>query len=226
MVAREYCESQVFERLCHMACLVAKNMGLHRLPRNSNGATSEEDAERTELFWALYVLDKERVFMTGQPCDIYFFETDMQLLECDIKCTPQHYTVAHNHLMSLWEEIHISLYSSGARRKGSSHLFKQVTKLSKLFRNWGCKYKVLLKTPSSVEASAKDCYRSELKYCFHVGQILIHRCGHEETSKQQRINSVYSALNIIKDIHESSSNISKVALLGRSVSSYPLCVFR
>ena len=158
--------------------------------------------------------------MTGQPCDLYFFDTDMQLLECDIECTLQHFTTAHNHLMSLWEEIYISLYSSGARRKGSLCRFNQVTKLSELFRNWVCKYKVLLKTPLTVEASTKDCFRLELKYCFHVGQILIHRCGREETSKQQRINSVYSALNIIKEIHESSSSISNVALLGRSVSSY------
>ena len=225
MVAREYCESQVFERLCHMACLVAKSMGLHRLPSDSTRATTEENAERTDLFWALYVMDKERVFMTGQPCDFYLFDTDMQLLECEIECTPQHYTVAHNYLMSLWEEIYVSLYSSGARRKGLRRRFKQVTKLSKLFRNWGCKYSVLLKTPLAVEASAKDCFRLELKYCFHVGQILIHRCGREETSKQQRISSVYSALNIIKDIHGSSSSISKVALLGRSVPSYPYMYF-
>ena len=170
-------------------------------------------------------MDKERVFMTGQPCDLYFFDTDIQLLECDIECTPQHFTVAHNHLMSLWEEIYISLYSSGARRKGSSYRFNQVTKLSELFRNWVRKYKVLLKTPLTVEASTKDCFRLELKYCFHVGQILIHRCGREETSKQQRINSIYSALNIIKEIHESSSSISNVALLGRSVSSYRYVYF-
>ena len=220
MVAREYSESQVFERLCHMACLVAKSMGLHRLPSNSQSIMTEEGVERTELFWVLYIMDKERAFMTGQPCDFYFFDTDMQMLDCDVDCTLQHYTVAHNHIMSLFEEIYTSLYSSGAKRKGQSHWLNQVTKLSKLFRNWGCKYKTLLNTPMAVEASTRDLFQLELKYCFHVGQILIHRCGRDETSKQQRINSVYSALNIIKDVHRTSSSLGKIALLSRSVFIY------
>ena len=224
MVAREYCESQVFERLCHMACLVAKSIGLHRLPSNSKDAMTQEDTERTELFWALYVMDKERVFMTGQPCDIYTFDTDVQLLEWDVECTPQHYTVAHNHLMSLWEEIYISLYSSGAMRKGSLHRFSKVTKLNNLFRNWESKYKVLFTAPLAVEDFTKYCLQAELKYCFNVGQILINRCGGDEASKQQRIDSVYSALRIIKDIHGTSSSLGKVALLGRSVSFHP-CVY-
>ena len=215
MVAREYCESQVFERLCHMACLVAKSIGLHRLSSNLKGAMTREDTERTELFWALYVMDKERVFMTGQPCDFYIFDTDVQLLDWDVECTPQHYTMAHNHLMSLWEEIYISMYSSGAMRKGSLHRSSKVTKLSNLFRNWECKYEVLFTAPLAVEDFTKYCLQTELKYCFSVGQVLIHRCGRDETSKQQRIDSVYSALNIIKDIHGTSSSLGKVALLGR-----------
>ena len=65
MVAREYCESQVFERLCHMACLVTKSIGLHRLPSNWRGAMSQEDIERTELFWAS-VLDKNPYSISGR----------------------------------------------------------------------------------------------------------------------------------------------------------------
>ena len=226
MVAREYCESQVFERLCHMACLVAKSMGLHRLPSDMKGGMTEGDPERTELFWALYVMDKERAFMTGQPCDLYFFDTDMQLLECDPDCTLQHYTVAHNHLMSLWEEIYISLYSSGARRKGLSNRFNQVTRLTGLFRNWGYKYKDLLNAALTTDTSTKDCFQLELKYCFHVGHILIHRCGREEASKQQRISSTYSALGIITNVHRANSSLGNVALLGRSVPFYHLMFLR
>lgn len=225
MVAREYCENQVFERLCHMTCLVAKSMGLHQLPRNSKGAMTETDAERTELFWALYGMDKERVFMTGQPCDFYFFDTDMQLLECEPEGTLQHYALAQTHMMSLWEEIYISLYSSGARRKGSEHRLKQVTKLTGLFRNWVHKYKVLLTAPLVGDASTRECFQLELKYCFHVGQILFNRCGREEVNRQQRMNSAYSALNIIKDIHEGSANLGNVALLGRLFRSYPSVAF-
>ena len=226
MVAREYCESQVFERLCHMACLVAKSMNLHQLPRNSTGAMTETDTERSELFWALYCMDKERVFLTGQPCDFYFFDTDMQLLECEPECTLQHYALAHTHMMSLWEEIYTSLYSSGARRKGSSHRVKQVTRLTSLFRNWGYRYKVLLTAPLAGDASTRECFQLELKYCFHVGQILYNRCGREEANKQQRMSSAYSALTIIKDIHEGSANLGNVALVGRSVLYYPYVIFR
>lgn len=162
--------------------------------------------------------------MTGQPCDFYTFDTDVQLLEWDVECTLQHYKMAHNHLMSLWEDIYISLYSSGAMRKGSVHRYRKVAKLSTLFRNWRCKYKVLFNTPFVVQDLTKSCLQIELKYCFNVGQILIHRCGRDETSKQQRIDSVYAALNIIKEIHGTNSNLGKVALLGRSDSFHP-CVY-
>lgn len=226
MVAREYCEIQVFERLCHLACLVGKSIGLQRLPTDSKGTMTEKDSECTGLFWALYVMDKERVFMTGQPCDLYFFDTDTQLLEAEPDLTLPHYTIAHNHMMSLWEETYISLYSSGARRKGSSHRSNQVTRLSTLLRTWGYKYKTLLNAPLATEASTRDCFQLQLKYCFHVGQILIHCCGRDEDSKQQRINGVYSALNLIKDIHVASPSVGNIALLGRSVSFCPYVTFR
>ena len=215
MVAREYCESQVFERLCQMACRVAKSMGLHRLPNGSKIALCDIDTERNNLFWALYVMDKERAFMTGQSCDLYFFDTDLQLLEGEPGCTLQHYSVAHYHMISIWEELYISLYSSRAARKGLSYRLNQVSRLSSLFRNWGYQYKVLLNAPLAAETSTLGCFQLELKYCFHVGQILIYRCGCEETNQQQRINSVYAALSMIKDIHGSSSSLGKIALLGR-----------
>ena len=219
MVACEHCEGQVFERLCQMACHVIKNMGLQSLPHGSKKALSEMDAERTNLFWTVFIMDKERVFMTGQPCNIYVFDSDVQLLRREPGLTLQHYTTALFHMMCLWEDIYISLYSSKAFRKGQSYRHSQISRLNSLFRTWGYQHKNLLNIPTSPVASIKDHIQLELKYSFHVGQILVHRCGSGDSSKQQRISSEYAALNIIKDVHGASPSVGSAALLGRSAST-------
>ena len=218
MVAREYWESHVFELVCHLACHVAKSMGLQRRPANHADFSPEVDEMRTRLFWVLYVMDKERAFMTGVPCDLYFFDSDIQLHEDETGVSMQHYATAHYHIMSLWEEVYVYLYSSRAMRTEKSLRSQQVSRLHDLFRNWGFKYKALLKADVGPEDGTKDCFQLELKYCFHVGQILIHHCGREETNKKQRLNSMYFALNLIQEVYRKRFSLAHFALLGRSVS--------
>ncbi len=222
MVAREYWESHVFERVCHLACHVAKSMGLLRRPANEAGSTPERNETRTQLFWVLYVMDKERTFMTGVPCDLYFFDSDIQLHEEETGVSIQNYAVAHYHIMSLWEDIYVALYSSRAARTEASQRAQQVSRLNDIFRSWGFKYKALLRTDTDPGESAKDCFQLELKYCFHLGQILIHQCGREETNTEQRLNSMYFALNLIQEVYRKRFSLPHFALLGRSVFFLPI----
>ena len=221
MVAREYWESHVFDLVCHLACHVAKSMGLQRRPANHADLSPEVHELRSQLFWLLYVMDKERAFMTGGPCDLYFFESDMQLHEEETGISMQHYATAHYHIMSLWEEVYVHLYSSRAMRTESSQRSQQVSRLHSLFRNWGFKYKALLKAHLGPEEFTKDCFQLELKYCFHVGQILIHHCGREEANKEQCLNSMYFALNLIQEVDRKRFSLAHFALLGRSVFFSP-----
>lgn len=221
MVAREYWESHVFALVCHLACHVAKSMGLQRRPADCADFPPEVNELRTRLFWELYVMDKERTFITGVPCDLYFFDSDIQLHEDETGVSIQRYAVARYHIMSLWEEVYVSLYSSRAVRTEIWQRSQQVSRLHDMFRDWGFKYKALLKAHVGPEEGTIDCFQLELKYCFHVGQILIHHCGQEETNKKQRLNSMYFALNLIQEVHRKSLSLAHFALLGRSVHLSP-----
>ena len=204
-----------------MACQVAKSMGLQRRPTNNSQycQSEEEDARRTQLFWALYVMDKERTFMTGVPCDLYYFDSGIQLIEEDPGTTLRHFSMAQYHLMLLWEETYVSLYSSRAMRSASALRHRQVSRLSTLFREWGLRHKTLLNATCDID-DIRHCLQLELKYCFHIGQILIlQNCRRDENSRERRISSMYSALDIIKQVHSKCSTLAYMALLGRSVSS-------
>ena len=220
MVAREYWEIHVFEQLCHMACHVAKSMGLQRLPSHHVDVPTATDTSelRNRLFWTLYIMDKERAFMTGVPCDLYFFDSDIQLHEPEqTDVSLESYAVAHNHIMSLWEDTYVSLYSSRAVRSESWMRSQQVARLHDAFRSWGFKYKHFLGASLEAGENIKECFQTELKYCFHVGQILVHQCATDEKSREQRLNSMYCSLNLIQEVYTKSNSFPHVALLGRLV---------
>lgn len=200
-----------------MACYVVKFMGLQQSHGLRSG-TPDIDAERRNIFWALYAMDKQRSFMTGQPCDLYLFDSDIQLRHSESGPVAQHFTLAYIHMMSLWEDIYMSLYSSRAARKGIPHRHSQVHRLSNRFQNWGTQHSQLLSKPVAEKVSPMTNLRLELRYCFHVGHILIHRCHSQDSSKQQRINSARAALSIIHELRTATPTISGIAVLGRQVT--------
>lgn len=200
-----------------MACYVVKFMGLQQ-SHGLRSSTPDMDAERRNIFWALYAMDKQRVFMTGQPCDIYLFDSDIQLRHSGSEPAAQQYRLAYLHMMTLWEDIYLSLYSSRAARKGILHRHSQVLRLSNRFQNWATQHNQLLCKPVVEKASAMTNLRLELRYSFHVGHILIHRSHSQDSSKQQRINSARAALNIINELRAASPTLSSVAVLGRQVT--------
>ena len=164
MVAREYWEIHVFEQLSHMACHVAKSMGLQSMPTDHEDVTAASNELRNLVFRTLYIVDKERAFMTGVPCDLYCFDSDIQFQELDeIDVTVESYASAHIHIMSLWEDTYVSLYSSRALKSDNRQRSQQVLRLHDAFRHWGFKYKAFLGAELEPEEHVKECCQMELK---------------------------------------------------------------
>lgn len=214
MVAREYCSPQLFSMLCQMACSVANAMGLQRIPGGSASSYFPHSTERASLFWTLYILDKQRVFMSGVPCDLYLFDSDVRLLEQESGYTLPHYRTALIHVMSIWEDIHISLYSSRIRRERTSQVDHQVSRLNKRLDAWAHQHKDLL-NDALVLGSFSPYLGQELKYVFHVAKILVYRCSNTETNKERRMANASSALGIINDMHNPTPSLRGAALLRR-----------
>ena len=218
-MAREYHESKVFEMICHLASNVLKSIGLQHGDGLKNDA-SESDLERKELYWALFNMDKQRTFIAGRAFDLHFYETDDRLFDTDMpRNTKQQYRTAHIHMMAIWEKIYISLYSSRAMRADAEQRQHQISKLDQLSKKWCRRNGHLLPKSPLVENTSIDSWRVELKYCFHVGQVVIHRASEDDSSRVVEVSNARAALQIIQGVWTSKHTEATAALLVRSVSS-------
>lgn len=212
MVIREHHESKVFDMVCHLAVNVMKSIGIQ------NGVGSEINApeidqDQRELYWALFVMDKQRSYIAGRPFDLHFYDSDARLFASHTpRDLSQQCRTAHIHMMSVWEEIYISLYSSKAFRMGAAYRQHQIGKLDRLSRKWCTRNGHLLSKASTGDSPAVENWRVELKYGFHVGQVLIHRAS-EESSRQVETNNSRAALRIIQEVWLSKHTEATVALL-------------
>lgn len=218
MVAREYHESKTYDMVCHMACLVAKSIDIHQRNGLNRNAT-KIDQERGNLYWTLFVMDKQRTYISGRPFDIHFYDSDIEVISQETPSADRQCHSAHIHMMSIWEEIYIRLYSLRAFRKGPSYRQRQVAKLDCLTTEWCTRNSDLLAKHSPEEKLSIKNWLIELKYCFHLARILIHRCSDEKISKQIVLDNSRAALREIQCVFNSAHTEGSVALLSRSVSN-------
>ena len=165
-------------------------------------------------------MDKQRSFISGEPFDLHFYDSDARLLSnSKPESLAQHCQKAHIHMMAIWEQIYIYLYSLRAYRKSQARRQQDVMSLDRFTRRWYSHYGSLLSTSPSDEISIIDLWLIELKYTFHVGQVLIHRCSRQESSQQLTSVNSRAALRIIRDVFRSKHSLGSVLLLSRYVSN-------
>ncbi|KAJ5891590.1 uncharacterized protein N7473_007818 [Penicillium subrubescens] len=218
LVAREFFISAVFENVCSAACKLARSMGLHRCVGMANDSVLEA---RQRLFWILYVMDKTRVFLSGHSPDLHLFDSEFQLRLSDSQMSVAsdfHCVMAH--MMTVWEEIYIGLYSARAVRLGAEYRHSQVDRLDRMCDE--CQPLIPLQESSD---PGLRLMQLEVRYCFHVSKILIHRC-HRMTGGWQRCHEhAVSALQIITDVFEQPATPGSCVILGRIFQNYPLVAF-
>ncbi|PWY86568.1 hypothetical protein BO94DRAFT_575629 [Aspergillus sclerotioniger CBS 115572] len=220
MVAREYHESRVFDTVCHATSQAVKSMGLQQC-NSGNGSLSTADEERRDLYWAVFVMDKQRTYMAGRPFDLHFYDSDVQLLRTMAgQSLVQHYRTAHVHMMAVWEEIYIYLYSARAFRRGPAYRQSQIAKLDSMTRSWYARNGSLL-TQSSSEMSALEGWRIELKYAFHIGQVLVHRFSSDQSSQHVALANSRAALRTICEVFQTKQTEASISLLARLFRHYP-----
>jgi hypothetical protein len=166
---------------------------------------------RQRLFWIMYAMDKTRVFLSGHSPDLYLFNSEFQ------PClpTPQmpfesklHSAAAH--LMAVWEEIYIGLYSARAVRMGAEYRHNQIDRLDRLCDE------CLPLVPSQVSrALGLRLMQLEIKYCYHISKMLIHRCHRAAEEWQTTREHAVSALQSITDVFEEPVTPGSCVVLGR-----------
>uniref|UniRef100_A0A8H7K4E6 Zn(2)-C6 fungal-type domain-containing protein n=1 Tax=Bionectria ochroleuca TaxID=29856 RepID=A0A8H7K4E6_BIOOC len=222
LVSREFFSNATAERVCQAACQVGRALGLHRSKarRRSGSATrpTEDEKERERLFWVLYTLDKQRVFMTGQPCDLYSFDSDHDLQGPSLED-------ASNHMMTLWEEIHINLYSSKAADPRSQKGYQQIRHMNALMNEFSQRH-ANHKLNYSNNSESLNPLQAEFTYGCHVSELLV--LSSEPTSEQVQIHKIQvcrSALKLILQVSARKPTPAQLATLARMFRNYPIVAF-
>ncbi|KAK9414689.1 putative Zn(2)-C6 fungal-type domain-containing protein [Seiridium unicorne] len=226
LVARHLYSNIMFEKVCQAACQVGRIMGLHRSEtRQTTLGGSAADRER--LFKVLYAMDKQRVFVTGHPCDLYSFDADILFGLCPADESPLgQEQQAFNNMMRIWEDMYLVLYSSRAASAGPAYCARQVQVVSRLVEKWSQRHCELLDPVLLEQDPALAPVQLELKYCYHITQVLILRCDRgNESSRQLLLKHARHCLNLIAKVGPAPINTEHLASLARILGSYPMVAF-
>ncbi|GAW16889.1 hypothetical protein ANO14919_063350 [Xylariales sp. No.14919] len=226
LVGREFYKNAVFEKACQTACHLARILGLHRSTPSEGDAQVLEKGDRDRLFRVLYAMDKYRTFLTGYPCDIYLFDSEIQLDDIAEEEPPNtKLNHAFDHIMRIWEEVYLTLYSKRASMAGVKARAQRVSSMADLAMSWAQRYGALMEPTDPGFESKLDPRRLELKYCYHVTQVLILRCGWGSHSQRQMLDHSRACLRVLASIVNMPVTTVGLASLARMLQNYPIASF-
>jgi hypothetical protein len=156
--------------------------------------------------------------MTGQPCDLYSFDSDHDLQGSSLED-------ASNHMMTLWEEIHINLYSSKAADPRSQKGYQQIRHMNTLMNEFSQRH-ANHKLNYSNNSGGLNPLQAEFTYGCHVSELLV--LSSEPTSEQVQIHKIQvcrSALKLILQVSARKPTPAQLATLARMFRNYPIVAF-
>lgn len=192
---------------------MAKAVGLHQQV-NSTSDRDTSEAERINLFWTLFTIDKQLALMCGQSCHLHGFDCDVPLPSAaatnDMPLCDN--WIAAIKLAFINESIYRNLYSAVSSRASDAQQQRKVESLNQKLNSWATRHQQLLNekldwTPQRSSSAL------ELRYAMLTSQILVLRRSKHKESRVQLLSNARTGLKIIKDLCEASITIaSNVAL--------------
>jgi len=193
------------------ACQLAKSIGLHQQEHDS----INPDIERRNMFWILFIIDKQLPFIRGQNCHLHTFDCDVPLPEPGPGYPLFDHFLANIRMAYLQEDIYRSLYSAEAGRITESQRQQNVEDILGKLKVWSAAYQHLDVPISPDNSCQKPYFGLELKYALLTSRILVQRRSKEKEAKQQRLDHSRESLSIIRKLCEARSAIGSHIVLER-----------
>ncbi|TGJ87328.1 hypothetical protein E0Z10_g1467 [Xylaria hypoxylon] len=227
LVAQEFYSNATAERVCQAACQVGRLMGIHRSKDRYQSEGADMTDVRGRLYRILYAMDKVRVFMTGQPCDLHLFDSDQHIGPKRNHADDDHpISDAFDHLMTIWEEIYLNLYSSRAAQATTETRLLQMRFVTGSIDRFAQTHARLLSPSSANDTLDTDLLRIELLYGYQVSQILVLRCDQDNEQSLSRMRDLArSSLGLILEVCKPPLTTARFALLARMFRRYPMVAF-
>ncbi|TAQ91168.1 hypothetical protein B7494_g548 [Chlorociboria aeruginascens] len=226
LVAITHFSYATFEIVFSQACQLAKAIGLHQQGHARND-TSPAAIERRNLFWALFIVDKQSLFICNKSSHLPFFDCDAALPLAPVPDYPLHdHFLANIQISCILEEIYRNLYSAEAYRLTEAQHQQRVELLLERLKAWETThYNVIFNPINSTSTCQKPYFALELKYSVLVAGLLVRRRSKSKTHKQQGLEDDRECLNIIKTLSEARTTIGSFIVLERIFLYYPLVGF-
>ncbi|KAI0449731.1 hypothetical protein F5B21DRAFT_493383 [Xylaria acuta] len=226
LVGKEFYGNTVFEKACQTACHLARITGLHRSRNSRTDAQDTERADQDRLFRVLYSMDKFRTFLTGNPCDLYLFDLETQFdKRAGDESRGTRLDHAFDHMMRVWEEIYLNLYSTRASSAGVKIRAQRVSNMSGLVACWAQQYGELMESADLGFDSELEPRHLELKYCYHITQVMILRCDRRNHFQEEVVDHARACLRVIAGIVNMPVTMMSLASLVRMLQNYPAASF-
>ena len=199
--------------LFSLACQTAKAIGLHQQSSSADIPDGPE-SERINLFWTLFILDKQLALKSGQSCHLHSFDCDVPLPVSEaVDDGPLHdQRVAAIGLAFVNESIYRDLYSAKSNRMPNAQRERKVDLLMQKLDDWASKHQNLW-GDQSTRSAQKGSSGQELHYAMLTSRIMITRRSQNSAYRAQQASYAHRSLEILKTMFEASTSIaSNVAL--------------
>ncbi|KAL4867054.1 hypothetical protein BDV12DRAFT_171887 [Aspergillus spectabilis] len=224
LVCQEYYTLPSYARVCQAAVRLVRTMGFHQTRVETVGAW-ESISEPERLFWVAYGLDKGLVFLSGHPGDLYLFDCTPPLRLYDEVPTMHELHGAFNNLVTIWEDIFLSLYSVRATTAERFGRGRQIALLQAKLGKWKESHGNLLSKWLLDRAYHLKVPQIELQYAYHITQILIQRCDSSLSLQERYRDSSRQALELLSNFNPAHLLPSTCTILSRIFLNYPMVAF-
>lgn len=221
-MAREFYPMAMGHRICQAACQLGHTIGLYRkLPHCPRGLSAETQADGKRLYSILYSTDKQRALMMGQPCDMYLFESEIDLT-CD-SGDDASIMGAFAHMMTIWEEIYLSLCCQRALSSSYETRRSQIQSIADLISRWNQRFTHLMDPIPSEVVPEPSPFSAELKYCYHITQVLLLRCDSQDDNAMTQLREhARRALKLTTSFSSTPPTKACLASHGSMFQNYPI----
>lgn len=169
-------------------------MGLHQhLDTASSRDTSE--AERINLFWTLFIMDKQLALMCGKSGHLHGYDCNVPLPASETR----------------------NVYSAESARASDAQRQRKVEMLTQKLRNWTTAHQQLI-NDDETGSSEKSPFSLELRYSVLTSEILVFRRSRNRQSKAQILTNARVGLNIIKGLCQASITIGSNIAIERYIT--------
>jgi hypothetical protein len=206
--------------LLSQAARSAQALGLHRRGKPQPGTSRRQVEERKNLFWCIYVLDKQMSLLFGRSACLPDYDCDVELPTDDGSNVFYKNTIAEIAMARIQSAIYVRLYSAQAAAQSQHDLEIAILELDREVDAWWEEHGEI--TDYERKGSpfrAIDYYEHvHLKFTYYTGVTLINRMARPgmsiyASSEQKALDSARAAIKLTMQAVANSPDLGNTGLL-------------